>query len=80
MGEGRVAHAGRLGVAEEAVRAGSEEKRFLLQTGDSLAFGGEAAYSLRNGGTGPLALLAAGLLDPTQPALLYHENNGHHEH
>lgn len=71
--EVRIGRHGRLGVAEEAVRVDPDEQ-ILLQPGDSLTFGGEAAYSLHNGGAGPLGLLAAELMDPTQPSLLCHEH------
>jgi hypothetical protein len=73
-GEGRIAHHSRLGVTE-AASADSEE--MLLQPGDSLTFHGEAAYTMQNAGEGSLVLLVAGLMDSTQPGLLYHE---HHEH
>jgi quercetin dioxygenase-like cupin family protein len=73
QGEGQITRSGEENA--QTVRSGTEQ---ILEAGDSIAYGGNAAHTMVNAGDEPLVLLVSALLDPDQPGFLFNdEEQGH---
>lgn len=59
-------------VGEDVFNVGPEQAH-VLRPGDTVAYGGGASHTMRNGGEGPLVLIVAALLDPDEEGFLFHD-------
>lgn len=73
-GSGQITRASE-GSMEPVVEQVSSEAEVLLHARDSLAYGHDAAHTMRNAGDEPLVLLVSALLSSEEPGFLFDESH-----